>query len=439
MGIIADSLSRIAATLPLQPKKLTGRAGGVEAWYPYYAGFSEDFARTVLSNSCLVRNAVVLDPWNGSGTTTYIADKFGFTAFGFDINPVATLVANAKLARPRDAQNVLGLARRIAAQTLKHPLDLETVAESDALLEWLVSPVVSQYRQIESSVLADLGTGRKGTSAEPLIGDVPPLASFLLLALMKAARSLATPRAATNPTWVQPGKKRGAQQETLTSRWLEAIERMGEELSVTASESYTASESRVADSRSLPLADESIDFVLTSPPYCTRLDYVVSTSFELAALGLSRHGDAFKELRRRCMGTPLARKGLPTDPLPHWPNPVKEVLRRIREHPSKASASYYYKTFKQYFDDCTQSLSELHRCLRVGGAAALVVQSSYYKDISIKLADLYSELARAVGFTPIVISDIEVRRVLTAINSRSTRHRESTSYRESVLVLEKLV
>src|ERR1035441_5995022 len=138
-----------------------------------------------------------------------------------------------------------------------------------------------------------------------------------------------------------------------------------------------------------PLADGSADFVLTSPPYCTRIDYVVSSSFELAALGICRNSPTFADLRRAAMGTPLARRGANRPPDPAWPGSVQHVLESIRTHASKSSASYYYKTYWQYFSDCGRSLGELRRCLRVGGAAVLVVQTSYYKDICVDLPRLY--------------------------------------------------
>jgi hypothetical protein len=212
---------------------------------------------------------------------------------------------------------------------------------------------------------------------------------------------------------------------------------MADELSINLKESRTASEAGIADARCLPLANSSVDFVLTSPPYCTRIDYVVNTSFELAALGLSRATRQFADLRRGCMGTPLARGGPPQECPNHWPQRLRDLLNRIKQHPSKASNSYYFKTFWQYFEDCERSLKELRRCLRPNSVAILVVQSSYYKNLYVDLAEHYSDIARSTGFEASIIREIEVRRVLAKINPRSSCYRDSTSYRESVLILER--
>jgi hypothetical protein len=255
---------------------------------------------------------------------------------------------------------------------------------------------------------------------------------------MRSARTLAGVRSSTNPTWIVPNDEATGSKQQLTKHWLELVGEMSEQLGLEHKEKSTGSEARIADSRNLPFADASADFVLTSPPYCTRIDYVVSSSFELAALGICRNSPTFAELRRAAMGTPLARRGSNRQPDPAWPGSVQVILESIRSHPSKSSASYYYKTYWQYFSDCGRSLGELHRCLRVGGAAVLVVQTSYYKDICVDLPRLYLDMGKAIGLQGDIVGEVEVRRALTQINTRSAQHRETTSYRESVLTLERV-
>jgi DNA modification methylase len=427
------ALQAVASTLSLDAKRRPSRQG-IDSWYPYYAGFSDSFARDVLKSLPLEQGATILDPWNGSGTTTHVADQLGFRALGFDVNPVAALVASAKLARPRDAEHVLGLATRIV-ETTKPTSSVRN--NQDPLADWLKPSVANQYRVIEAAVLADLATGRTRLPVEPRSGALPPLASFLILALMRAARSLAGVRTTTNPTWIAPGENARGSRMMLGRHWLATVETMAEDLLLGAASSKTASETHVADARSLPISDASVDLALTSPPYCTRIDYVVNTSFELAALGIGRNSLEFDRLRRACMGTPLAREGLPPKPREAWPHEVQALLRAIQKHSSKASQSYYYKTYWQYFSDCEQALGELHRTLRPSGAAVLVVQSSYYKELPVDLPQLYVALGESVGFQGHIVNKVEVRRALAQINSRSLRHRAATNYFESVVTLEK--
>lgn len=428
---LTESLRQVARELDAKRRPRRG----LDAWYPYYAGFSEAFARSVLTTVPLAAGSAVMDPWNGSGTTTHVADRLGYLARGFDLNPIAALVANAKLARPRDAEHVSGLARRIVASTVR---EVGPRLPADPLAKWLRPSVARQYRRIESAVLSDLASGSSSEVMKARGGELPPLASFLVLALMRAARSLAAIEKRTNPTWVTPGEARHGTRQMLGARWLHFVHQMATELSLEGVSFGARSHSRVADARSLPVESASIDFVLTSPPYCTRIDYIINTSFELAALGIGRNDPEFATLRAQCMGAPVARRGPVIDPLVEWPAEVRSLLQIIRTHSSPDSASYYYKTYWQYFNDCALSLREIYRALRTAGAAVLVVQTSYYKEICVDLPSLYVSLASSIGFQASIASSAVVQHSLAQINSRSLRHRSTPTYHEAVVTLEKV-
>ncbi|MBK8215449.1 MAG: hypothetical protein IPK71_17045 [Myxococcales bacterium] len=74
----------------------------------------------------------VLDPWNGSGTTTRILE-IGHQAVAVRPQPVANLVASATIVHPDDAAHVTGLQRlaeaklRIADEDL---VDVPSMARS---------------------------------------------------------------------------------------------------------------------------------------------------------------------------------------------------------------------------------------------------------------------------------------------------------------------
>jgi len=376
----------------------------------------------------------VLDPWNGSGTTSSIAHRLGHVAYGFDINPVLSVVSAAKLAHPDDALHVTGLAKRLA----RVPVRLSAV--HDPLRAWLAPSTVAQYRAIESELLNELACTRTGKALAPGRDALPPLAAFLLLALIRTAREFASVKRGSNPTWTRPSDDRRRSGRTFGARWVEQVSAMADDLKNEMGETPRRAwngELGIADSRALPLGSGDIDLVLTSPPYCTRIDYIVSASFELAALGMGSSSSEFQGLRRVSMGTPLSRScelaSIPSE----WPGSVRDVLDKIREHPSKASESYYYRTYWQYFEDAMNSLLELRRVIRPLGAAVLVVQSSYYKEVAIDLPELYVDFARALGFRAQVASSVEVRRAMSQINPHSRKHMADKHYREGVVVLER--
>ena len=92
--------TQTVATIP--PKQPTARR--LRDWYPYYAGFTERFVNAVIDDY-LQGSESVVDPWSGAGTTTVACLRCGIESWGVDINPVATVIARARL-NPRSARGL---------------------------------------------------------------------------------------------------------------------------------------------------------------------------------------------------------------------------------------------------------------------------------------------------------------------------------------------
>jgi ubiquinone/menaquinone biosynthesis C-methylase UbiE len=107
-------------------------------------------------------------------------------------------------------------------------------------------------------------------------------------------------------------------------------------------------------------------------------------------------------------------------------------------HPSKASDTYYLRHFAQYFDDARRALLEIRRVMKPGAFAVVVVQSSYYKNIHVRLGDLYAAVGESVGLRAGVVLKVPVRRVLASINPRATLHAPDRHYTEDVVALERV-
>lgn len=83
----------------LMDQKPTSREHRFHALCPYFAMFPPKFAREQIL-TYTKRGELVLDPFSGRGTTALEAILNGRRAIGLDINPVAALVAQAKVQGP---------------------------------------------------------------------------------------------------------------------------------------------------------------------------------------------------------------------------------------------------------------------------------------------------------------------------------------------------
>jgi hypothetical protein len=360
----------------------------------------------------------------------------GCDALGFDINPVAALVAAARLTRAADASHSSGLAAQIVKMAARRVV---TVQIQDPLLAWLSPRLTHRFRGIQQTVLRLLGT-KAGVCVDLESETPPPFAAFFALCLVRAAKRFVRMKANSNPTWATPESRGDAHIETFDRAFLSMVQACAADAeqatSHRSSTRATSSAIALADARSLPLSSVSVDAVVTSPPYCTRLDYFRATLFELAALGIGPDTNRYRELRRSAMGTNLMR---PTHgfPIELQPPEIRRLLERIRKHPSKDSSSYYYKHFAQYFDDARRALSEIRRILKPASSAVLVVQSSYYKDVPVRLGELYCAMGDSVGFRSRLALRVPVGRVLATINPHSVRHEPNRSYSEDVVALQR--
>ena len=80
----------------LSPKRPQMETVGMADLFPYYAGFSFEWAVSHLKEHIPDATAIILDPWNGSGTTTLAAQSIGVNSIGVDLNPIANVVARLR-------------------------------------------------------------------------------------------------------------------------------------------------------------------------------------------------------------------------------------------------------------------------------------------------------------------------------------------------------
>ena len=203
----ATQLKAAVITSLATPKRDPTKPAGVESWFKYYAGFSPAFARAVLSHASLHTAATVLDPWNGSGTTTYTAASLGLRSLGIDISPIANVVASAKIAHRADLAHSHGLVKQVLTNA-RAIRPSSTEVDAHPLRQWLHSDDVAGFLALYRTVLELLARPSQADRIDPLTATPPPLSAFFILCLLRAVRAHAGTRPSTNPTWVRPPKRR---------------------------------------------------------------------------------------------------------------------------------------------------------------------------------------------------------------------------------------
>jgi len=71
-------------------------AYGFHNLYPYKGKFYPRIVRTLINTFALKDGDIILDPYNGCGTTTHEASLLGIDSIGIDINPIGNIIADLK-------------------------------------------------------------------------------------------------------------------------------------------------------------------------------------------------------------------------------------------------------------------------------------------------------------------------------------------------------
>jgi hypothetical protein len=292
------------------PKRDSRTQRDWESFFPYYAGYSESFASAILASAKLNPAAIVLDPWNGSGTTTFAASQLGIKSCGLDLNPAMVIVARSRLLSPSEADSLIPLARKLLSGAKFE----REVSESDPLTIWFGPRTAAHIRAVERQIRAHLVGEHSLRSDGVRLDQISGIASTFYVALFSVCRALASRYLSSNPTCLRYPKsgerKAKSSMAYIHKSMLESISAMSSALLMNrrhGDPSRAPSNTMAADSTSYRFKANSIDFILTSPPYCTRIDYTAATRIELAVLDPLLKGEP-EELRRSMLGSTLAPK-----------------------------------------------------------------------------------------------------------------------------------
>jgi hypothetical protein len=339
------------------------------------------------------------------------------------------VVARARLLGAGVWASIDPLGQDVVSHAAKVDLD------GDPLLFWFTPQAAGSLRGLQQSVhrlLVD-----PGSTSQPAYhgaSGLSTLAAFFYTVLFRTVRVLIAPRGGTNPTWwkqVDEADRLDPSHEKIVNQFQASATELAAGLHRDNYDRGVDVQARLGDSRQLALDANTVDAVVTSPPYCTRIDYGVATRPELAILG-AREQD-LKQLRDQMVGTPTmtGRRGTSEE----WGATATAFLGGVAGHASKASAGYYTNYFRQYYAGMWESLGELRRVLKDGAPAVLVVQDNYYKDLHNDIAKILGEMATALEFETAKRHDFPVIRNRASMNPRTRQYRTRASAVESVLIL----
>lgn len=421
-------MSSALITAVKEDNKLRIEDRAAHDWYRFVLSYPAHLVRDYVARFDIGPSQTVLDPFCGTGTTLVECKKQGIPSVGIESNPMASLASRVKVGWSINPKSLLAHAEEVANRTWQK-LEKEGIAHSShlPLFKKGDAPDV-QFRTLPEEKLKLL-----------LKDSISPLPLHKTLALIDslhelqderflAAEQLAIARALVSgisnlhfgpEVGVGPAKPDAPVVET----WLNWVHRITDDLSSLKSLAATPAVVKTGDSRDLTslLEPNSVDAVITSPPYPNEKDYTRTTRLETVLLGFVSNKHELRLLKKNLLrsNTRGVYKTDEDDLLVADNKQVQLIAesiekRRIELGKTSGFERMYARVTKLYFGGMKRHFADLRTILRPGAHLAYVVgdQASYLR-IMIRTGEILADLAKSLGYEVLGI-DLFRTRLATA-------------------------
>jgi DNA modification methylase len=211
-----------------------------------------------LVKACSQENDIILDPFCGVGTIPLESDFLNRTAIGVDLNPYAYSIARAKFDRTSMEDNIAWL------DSLNLKLDNVKLDKCSSFMKkFYDNNTLKEIIFIRDKMIENKRFFLLGCLLGIIHGHRP--------GHLSAVTSLVIP--------YDPKTK---------PEYREVIPRLKQKIKRMYSDGFSLrinSQAIFADARKLPIKEDSVDLVISSPPYFNTLDYVADNRLRLEFLG----------------------------------------------------------------------------------------------------------------------------------------------------------
>lgn len=328
---------------------------------------------------------IVLDPFGGCGTTLVEAKILGREGIAFDINPVAKLITNVKIVPIHPIRLNKSLFRLVKYIKKAKAKDIYP-KHSERIYYWFDKDVIRELDQIYWAIHQ--------------IND-KKTQNFLLCCFSHILKDVSRWLMKSTKPQVDHSKKARHVLPIFSSHLKSMTVKNTEFYKLLNTNGYLKSPSkmRLVDStRRFPLKDNSIDLIVTSPPYVTSYEYADLHQLTLLWLGDDKkrypmwfkYAKLYTSFRKKFVGTKLYDYRRDINLFSNTAIDIVEKLPKNRR---------YADSVKKYFIEMKKSFQEMYRVLKPGKAACVIIGNTILSDINIKNAEVAVEQMCKIGFT----------------------------------------
>lgn len=399
----------------------------IHRWYPFVEGYSKEFIQSIISEMG-GSDLVCLEPFSGSGTTALELQNNGIPCFSFEVNPLMYLIARVKLERSYHLDRVDFWHDYIVKERSIVNVDLETefstLYEDEGKKKWNynkeVAIAVEKLRKTIETITEEIYNELFRVALAAILLDVSNL--------YRNGKCLSYKK-----NW----KDRQLSEKDVFEKFDDKvikelrvdIANLNCQENINNKQRLYNADSRVGIEREID--DNSIDLVITSPPYLNSRDYTDTYMLELKTLGFTKNHDQIKELREKTLRSHVQIKWTDESSVNNRVlEKTLEELKSASENIEKWNESII-DMVRLYFVDMQKIFHVLYQKMKIGGRIYFNVSNSAYFNILINTLDICASIAENEGFKVLEIRD--ARKLKTSPQQKE----KIDKLLEGVIVLER--
>ena len=389
----------------------------IHNWYYFVLGYSPDFPNFILDREKANKLTKVVDPFMGSGTTLIACKDRGIASAGIDANNYFYDVVNVKTDW---SINTSDIKKSLSAIIEEYNIRItkffdetqETVENTENKVSFQSFSSSHRPKMLVEKYISDIPFSKLTIIKEVIekTVDKSDLHRFFSFALSSIIVSVSNVK-------YGPGfgvSKKLKHDVDVLEFFTKKIERMIEDLEgKTSDQINTPVDVYLGDSRELSsyIESESVDLMITSPPYPGDHEYTKHTRLELIFMEYANNILEFREIKKRMVRgstTNIYKNDNEKDLISHIQSIEKIVKlideRLIEDNASSGFEKLYTKLVQEYFGGMYNNLVESYKVLKKGGKYSLLVSDSHaFKMVHIETAKILGELAEEIGFSNVEI------------------------------------
>lgn len=405
-------------------------------WYPFVEGYSKEFIVSII-DEIGSKDMCVFDPFSGSGTTIVELQELGIECIAFEVNPFMFDLSFSKLEIINySVEDINDFVKDVKKNFYRVEKDyLESVRES-TLFSTLVEGEGKKKWNLDLSVF--YGIERIKFIIDR---DLKEKNNKLYnIALARVLLDLGNLYRNGKCMSYKKNKKEDIKEIDVLNSFVSFLAEFIEDISIF--QNRNAPKISRGNSQNLYLTDtrqgiksllmdNSIDLVITSPPYLNSRDYTDSYMLELKALGYVENYSDIETLRSKTLRSHVQVKNYVSQ------KDISSILSRTVDQIIRKKDSYkswndnIVSMIIAYFEDIDLLFSGLHSKMTNNSKIYFNVSNSAYYGVLINTLEICAEIAERNNFNV-----VEIRKA-RFLNPSPQQRKEISKLLEGVIVLEK--